>query len=288
MTYDTAEKSIQGSRPVELYKISTAQATYLLTSHDDDVSFHGQVYTATPVARGNIMIGPLGKERQLMVSLPVGHPSIAILFGNGFPPRDTRVSITRTHLDSPTDFKVVWDGYIQSIETDDELARVHTQSIVDDTFGRVRLPVLKAQRSCNHVLYDKGCRISSGAFLQSGSILTISPFIFSTTIVSVNGSTVQVASINGKPDGFFRHGPFQRDVDSEQRTINEQVGTTLTLSYPMGVLNIGDVVTIRAGCNNTIATCRDKFANVKNFGGMPSLPTSNPGSPTGLGVMMAK
>lgn len=286
MSYDSLERSIQASRPVELYSISTALATYLLTSHDEDVPAGGLTYLATPLSRGNIGISPLGRVRTLMVTLPAGHPLVQVLLGNGFPPRDTRVTINRGHI-GDSELHSVWDGYLQSIETDGQYARVHTRHVVDDAFNRVRLPTLKAQRSCNHMLYDKGCQVSSDPLAIIGELNGVpiagdNPHYWTTTVVSVNGPVIEVASINGKADQYWRYGPFERAIDKEQRTITDHVGTTITVDYQFGTLNPGDTIVLRAGCDLTLATCLNKFNNVKNFGGMPQLPTSNPGSPTNV------
>ena len=37
-------------------------------------------------------------------------------------------------------------------------------------------------------------------------------------------------------------------------------------------LAIGDTVSIAAGCDKRLATCRDRFANVANFRGFPHVP----------------
>lgn len=51
----------------------------------------------------------------------------------------------------------------------------------------------------------------------------------------------------------------------------------LLLSHrlPPGI-NVGDAVTVYAGCDHAVATCFSKFVNVPNFGGLPHLPTVNP------------
>ena len=35
---------------------------------------------------------------------------------------------------------------------------------------------------------------------------------------------------------------------------------------------VGDTFTVTAGCDKTLATCRDRFANVDNFRGFPHIP----------------
>ena len=35
---------------------------------------------------------------------------------------------------------------------------------------------------------------------------------------------------------------------------------------------VGDTFTVTAGCDKALSTCRDRFANVVNFGGFPRMP----------------
>jgi len=53
---------------------------------------------------------------------------------------------------------------------------------------------------------------------------------------------------------------------------DSQVGM-LTLQLPFGRLcTVGDTATLTIGCDKTRPTCRNKFSNVRNFGGFPDVP----------------
>jgi hypothetical protein len=54
----------------------------------------------------------------------------------------------------------------------------------------------------------------------------------------------------------------------------------LTLQAAISGMQIGDAVTITAGCRHDIQTCRNVFDNVPNYGGFPQLPTVNPFKPS--------
>jgi uncharacterized phage protein (TIGR02218 family) len=50
-------------------------------------------------------------------------------------------------------------------------------------------------------------------------------------------------------------------------------GGAMTLFMPMiDNITIGDTGTAVAGCDKTLATCRDTFDNVMNFRGFPHVP----------------
>ncbi|MEM6496284.1 MAG: phage BR0599 family protein, partial [Pseudomonadota bacterium] len=43
-------------------------------------------------------------------------------------------------------------------------------------------------------------------------------------------------------------------------------------SAPARDVVVGDAVTITAGCDKVLETCRDKFSNVANYRGFPHIP----------------
>lgn len=53
-------------------------------------------------------------------------------------------------------------------------------------------------------------------------------------------------------------------------------GATFTFWLPTPYpIQVGDTYTAVAGCDKELTTCRDKFGNVINFGGFPTIPGRN-------------
>ncbi len=53
-------------------------------------------------------------------------------------------------------------------------------------------------------------------------------------------------------------------------------GIVLTLWQPMGLpIQPGDGISLRAGCDKSLAMCRDRFANTLNFRGFPHMPRND-------------
>ena len=53
-------------------------------------------------------------------------------------------------------------------------------------------------------------------------------------------------------------------------------GTDMVLLLPMpNDVQVGDTFSIVAGCDHSLATCRDRFDNVLNFRGEPHAPVSD-------------
>jgi hypothetical protein len=78
-------------------------------------------------------------------------------------------------------------------------------------------------------------------------------------LATILKSAVQVVSIGG--------GPITQ-------------GARLWLSLPLqpGAV-IGDLATLRPGCDGTMTACQAKFGNFINFGGQPFMPEDNPSLP---------
>lgn len=259
MTFDTTERSIQGGRPRELYTFELFGGTYRLTSSKEDETYGGILYTATPgLSRGNVFETPLGEQHAPTVTLPVTHAIASALLANGIPPRTATVTIVRFHDPSDTAYRV-WLGGIAEIATDDQWARLRVPSLLEIAFD-VKLPLFKASRVCQHALYGPGCQAVRGGF--------------NTPVLTVSGSQITLGIAD--PDGYLNGGEIIRVADNVPRTILAQVGGTLIVDVPFTTLAPGDVVNIVPGCDGLPTTCRDKFANIVNFGGHPDLPEVNP------------
>ena len=62
---------------------------------------------------------------------------------------------------------------------------------------------------------------------------------------------------------------------TETKTIVGNSGGDFTVRFRFVELEVGDTVTVYAGCNKSVSTCRDKFNNLDNFLGFPYTPTES-------------
>lgn len=272
-TYSESESGVETGHPIELYTLELPTATYRMTSYGEDVEFDGETYEAIPIGRGSAEVVAVGQPRELTVTLPRDHEASLALLGSGIPPRTSILTITRTH--DLSDSQQLWRGHVSSCSFESEYVRLRVPSAVEDAF-KTRLPIAIAQRSCNHMLYDSGC----GASPNNGANFV------STAMSAQSGTSITVASMSGKPDGWAQFGYIERTSDGERRSVLEHAGNILTLDVPFGAFVAGQAVRVNRGCAHTITACKDDFDNVLNFGGIPDMPEGgNPTSPTGLGTI---
>jgi hypothetical protein len=279
-SFDDNERSVSQNRPIDLYTIVTPTAIYRVTSHPTDVAFGGATFTALTMSRGPQQVAQDLTGRELIVYLPITHPMVQRFAGTGIPEREVLVTLQRLQAVSGIAVQA-WQGFGTGMQVDGHVAKLRVPSLTDDAM-KIKLPVVAAQRLCNHRLFDARCAPN-----PPGDGPAAATFEVPCILVSQTGTTLVVNTIDGRPDGWATLGDVVHLPTGERRYILKQVGTTLTLNSPfVGALG-GHALEVFAGCDHSIATCRDKFTNVTNFGGHPEMTNSiNPWLPRGIGVIV--
>ncbi|WP_245450927.1 DUF2163 domain-containing protein [Methylobacterium brachiatum] len=126
----------------------------------------------------------------------------------------------------------------------------------------IDLPRNVWQPTCNHTLYDTGCRLVRQAYASAGTAgagatTTFIPWTGASDALTQGTVTFTSGGNNGV-----------------SATIKMADTSGLTLAYPLPTLpTAGDAFTAYLGCDHTLSTCRSKFANEANFRGFPFVPT---------------
>lgn len=253
MTFDTNERSISDSAPVEIYDFVTPTTTYRLTTWDRDFVFGGNTYTKVPGLRSAPTISSSGDPPSLTVEVPAHQPVVRDNFF-GLPPRDMLLTVRRVQQVSGAAI-TIYEGLVVDMNVENGWAKLRVPSVIDEPFNST-VPSANIQRLCNHVLYSQPiCRVGRGGFEVA------------TSVVSVNGVTIAVASAGSVPADWYIAGEMY--TAHERRQIIAHSGTTFTIDVPFKALVAGNNITLAAGCDHTATTCRDKFGNINNFGGHP-------------------
>lgn len=276
MTFDDDERSVSQNRPIDLYTINTPTAVYRVTSHPTDVTYAGATYTATTMSRSDLYVTQQ-TGREMVVYLPISHPLVQRFAATGIPEHSVTVTIVRMQAVSGQVIQQV-SGFATALSVDGHVAMIRVPSVIDDAM-KVRLPMVRAQRLCNHVLRDPQCSVD-----RFDTRFDVQPPAL--YIVSQSGNVINVSTMDGHPDGWAQFGEAWHFTSGQYRMIVDQVGTTITLNVPFTNVANGDQLVIFAGCDHTVTTCRDKFDNVVNFGGMPNInPAIDHWADKGLGLI---
>lgn len=261
-TLDELEKSVEASRPVELYTFSFGAEVFRFTSAEGTVTFSGADYEPLSLKRSNPVQAKEQKSTALRITLPTdsdpARPFIAIQ-----PSLTMDVLIQRVQPDAvPASASIVmFDGFVSSVSFEDEKAEFRCIPF-NELFTR-EMPRFQYQGLCNHVLYDARCKVVEGSFKHTG------------TVLGVVGKEIQIQGLPtaGLP---FIGGYVEIPGGSEQRLIIDQVGITVTVLFPFLADVSGGSLDAFQGCDHTATTCAQKFNNILNHGGHPFVPTINP------------
>lgn len=124
--------------------------------------------------------------------------------------------------------------------------------------------------NCRHTMFS-----TEGAGLIGACGVNPAAYTFSGSVSSIQVPKWKFTITTNKPDGYFDNGQitFTSGYNNGLSTvIKSHIGGVIELFIPTAfVIQPGATFNIYAGCDKTLATCRDKFNNVLNFGGFPHI-----------------
>lgn len=262
MSYADFELSVAAAAPVELYHFARGGTCWLYTSADRDIVFQGQTYLARTISRGAISRSDEASASDLSIrmdrALKVAQEFIVSDDG-----RPMHFRLYRFHRADAE-----WVVPFRGIVANHQVLLEEIELTVQAPLGKdeVEVPRETIMRTCPHSLYGRQCRVDRSSFAHS------------TTVRSIRSDTriVELVSDGGQPSGWYDAGLLVDTVTGAQQFILRHFLNDVTLLAPLQVLVPGRAVTVYAGCDKVVETCRDKFDNVPNFGGFPRHPERNP------------
>lgn len=120
-------------------------------------------------------------------------------------------------------------------------------------------------RLCRYALFSPQCTVNKAAFS------------FAAVVSAVNTTQEFFVTMPGTGDGFYDLGNLiftSGDNAGLRMMIRSSLSIgKLSLIAPMPFdVSVGDTLTTYPGCDKTVATCTNKFANRVNFGGFTEIP----------------
>lgn len=296
---------------VELYQFTHGSKQWFFTSARKAVIHNENTYyPVRGLSRGNIEDADIDKCE---VELTFPHPYP--LF-NDADDNFTQVFLNKIYLESVyftlieldgSDSLVLLKGRVTQPKFDD---RDNTMTLICSTaesFMRRNILTRKFQRTCPNSIYDKFCGLDFNEWAFEVTITTVNGLDIAYTV-----NPTQVVDELGNP--VFEQVPVldelgQPVLDGEgQPTYTDGDPVMEVKSYPAGWLNrgvlkkdgvftfivsnssngnarlyrqhirleVGDVVLLAPGCDQSHKTCHEKFNNHLRYGGHPNMPTENP------------
>lgn len=265
MTFATDESSVDGARPVALYRFTLGDTVWRFTSADRDVLLQdGTLWTSVAIADEGVKQSGEASSDAMNITAPITIGPVQVHLTTP-PAQAIQVVIFRTHVGS-SDVVAIWAGEVMQVNP---LSPGQAKITCETTAVSMRREGLRLswQRTCPYALYDPvTCKVNKPTYET--------PLI----ITAKNGFTVAVHG-NTQPDGWFNGGFIQwthpvRGL--EFRGISWHVGDTFTIFGTVDDIYEGLRVSAYPGCSRSVASCRDKFNNLVNYGGVPHMPGKSP------------
>lgn len=275
MSYTAQEQSTEGAAPIELYKITGADSFYY-TSSSTEFTYEGDTYEPIVISRTAPTINNKETSGNITVRFPFNNEFVRRYLG-GVPPSPDRVDIYRAHLsDSTAEVQTFWAGFVTGVKFKGTEAVVSLSGLSSRMSAQI--PSKTFSWMCNHILYGEGCRVAESSHT----------FEFNITAVSTDGITLTVTD-NGRASteiaadaSFFNGGTIRTGVEGSQRMALSVTDAStpntyeIVLMVPVSGLEVGQGISLSAGCDHSVQTCRSRFNNVERYGGFPFVPTLNP------------
>ncbi|BCM87089.1 DUF2163 domain-containing protein [Methylobacterium indicum] len=239
------------------------------TDHDEDLVVDGVTCSAESGATGTAVeqgTGLAADSLEIVGALTSGRLAESELARGLFD--GAAVAVWRVDWASPADRVLILSGTVGEVSRGPTAFTAEVRGLADrlnQPRGRVY------QRSCDALLGDARCGIDAGAAAIRGA----------GTVATVRSArSVTASGLSAYVSRWFEAGRLvwtsgaNAGAAVEVRAHGLAGGlASLDLWEPMPApINPGDTFQVVAGCDKSLASCRDKFANVLNFRGFPDLP----------------
>lgn len=276
--YDTLEKSVSSSKPVELYEFTSQMpdlygsalspvTVYRYTSAEEEIIFeNGYHFKPTPIERSTLHRGS-GEVTtiEMTVTLPTDHELAQLFSGPTAPTTPLSVKVYRAQRSNTYLNTVAFQGQVSSVSFKGKVCTLTCSSL--EALLKQQVPKFVAQRQCPFQLYGSECAVDPSAFK------------FDSTITAVDGRVITVsgaAAFAGTDLTYFSEG-VMIGPNKEREFIEEQHGDEMKMLAINSSFIVGLNVTLLAGCDRQVSTCKNRFSNQTRFGGiMLAAPVINP------------
>jgi len=261
MSFNGQETSRDSGRPFELYRFTTEDAEYRFTSEDAARTRQGAEWAPVIITHSGTNQNTEVHGGHITVTLPRDHV-IASMFVSFIPSTPMFLTIFRGH-DGDNEIVTVFTGRVQSCRfTTDDTCELDCAP--ESELLKREIATTVFQRSCNHVLFDAGCRLDKETYKLSGKV----------SVTSSDGLSLFAGFFASRPDGWWTTGYIE--FGAHKRMIVDHTSTQVVLMHAFPGFEDGMTVIAYPGCDRTYGGCVSKFNNGVNFLGYQWIPNKNP------------
>lgn len=249
----------------ELYQFKLGDKAWYFTSSSKPVIYNEITYLPIRgLKRTNIEDAGIDKA-----DIDLTFPQIALKNANG--DDLAQVFIGKIYFESVTvtilelyknETLVLFKGRVTQPKFDESAKTMTLVASTNETYQHRNILVRKVQRTCSNKIYDRFCGLSFEDWSQEA------------TVTAINGLNVTLQTVAPIANNYLNRGLIEKDgiyIFIVSNTANQ-----IRMYRPFHNLKIGDVIRVAPGCDQSIATCNEKFNNHINFAGFPNIPNENP------------
>lgn len=258
--FNEKETSVDSSKPVELYTFTHVVNAYRYST-GDNIAIGFDVYSSAPITRSNIASSSDPRSNSITITCP-HELKLLELFLYSMPAEPVYVTIQKLQLDS-MDYITEWVGKVIAVTWDMATANLECESLC--SFEGKKFATDYINIICTKALYSEKCRVDKNNFAL---------FVY----VDVSGNALISDTFEGYQENAFAGGMVEFTIDyiTRRQFIVKSSGNSIYLHRQIPFLESGMQVKVYPGCDHTIETCKNRFNNIKNYGGFPTIPLKNP------------
>lgn len=253
----------------ELYQFSHGTKTWYFTSDAKKVTYGGIEYLPIKgLKRGNIEDADIDKCE---VDVIFPHPyQLLNVQGQEF----TQVFLNKIYFESvyltilelyQDQTLVLFKGRVTQPKFDDDAHEMTLVCSTAESYQRRNILTRKFQKSCPNKIYDRFCG------------LVFTDWAVEATVTAISGLDVTFNLSGGsKPLGYFTRGLLKKDGVFTFVLDNTSTALKVRLYRQHIGLQVGDVVQLAPGCDQSLSLCNSRFSNHLRYAGYPNMPSENP------------
>ena len=253
-------------KPADIYDFWNDESEYHITSADESFTYDGNVYTPAYIGRERTGHNSQMTISRLQINVDKLQPEVASYL-TAAPLDETWVRVMKIYRDQdPIEVQVYFVGTVATLRVKGRAATLNCEGL--ERFMSQGIPRLRYQRLCPLSLYGTQCGVDKTNFEHSVTLSDVAD-----DLITLTGTNFGLHA-----NGYFNLGWLE--WSGYRRMITSHTGTNVILRHYIPGLGDTDTVTVYAGCDKTMETCRDKFSNLggslDTFFGFPYMPFENP------------
>lgn len=297
-THVELEASTHNSEPFEFYEFTASPLQYLYSAADFDVLHAGKLYQRAAISRSDIEGTSDPDKGTISIEMPYTLPIMEQLIRIS-PSVPVELTIWRgqrgNYVGDGTwfgdDAKAIWIGRVNHCGIQGDSVTLQCISILNQQYRMGN--TLRWQKACGYALYDLyNCRLNPEDFalhltINEAEILSTARiqkaelgwgnFPLPPTTTLVDEAYLRKGWFVG---GFIEYyDSFSGTLGKRSITGYDDVNGIITVFPPTRGMAPNQVIKVFPGCKHTSKECKEKFDNIENYGGDPSMPVKDPYDP---------